>query len=90
VGNAVREPARPVLPPANSRSAKSCRNQPRKRPLSSERKFQAVADDPEFHRIMKDIGQPVMHMPAAEYKVWFKQEYDRYGELIKKLGVETK
>jgi hypothetical protein len=39
---------------------------------------------------MKDIGQPVMYMNAAEYKPWFKQEYDRYGELIKTLGVETK
>ena len=55
-----------------------------------EKKFKDIADDPEFHKIMKDIGQPVMYMPANEYKVWFKQEYDRYGELIKTLGVETK
>ena len=55
-----------------------------------EKKFKDIADDPEFHKIMKDVGQPVMYMPAAEYKVWFKQEYDRYGELIKTLGVETK
>jgi len=55
-----------------------------------EKKFKDIADDAEFHKIMKDVGQPVMYMPAAEYKVWFKQEYDRYGELIKTLGVETK
>jgi len=55
-----------------------------------EKKFKDIAEDAEYQRIMKDIGQPVIYLPAAEYSVWFKQEYDRYGARVKTLGVETK
>jgi tripartite-type tricarboxylate transporter receptor subunit TctC len=55
-----------------------------------EQKFKAIADDAEFQKIMKDVGQPVMYQNAEEYKVWFKQAYDQYGELVKTLGGETK
>jgi tripartite-type tricarboxylate transporter receptor subunit TctC len=55
-----------------------------------EKKFKDVADDPEFKKIMSDLGQPVHYMPAAEYKVWFKQAYDQFGTLYKTLGIETK
>jgi tripartite-type tricarboxylate transporter receptor subunit TctC len=55
-----------------------------------EKKFKDVADDPEFQKIMKDIGQPVMYQNAAEYTVWFKQAYDQFGMLYKSLGIETK
>ena len=55
-----------------------------------ERKFKEVADDPEFKRIMSDLGQPVMYQNAAEYKVWFKQAYDQFGSLYQTLGIETK
>lgn len=55
-----------------------------------EKKFQAVAADPEFQKIMKDIGQPVMYMGAEEYKVWFKQAYDQYGLLYKSLGADAR
>lgn len=53
-------------------------------------KFKDVAADPEFNRIMKDIGQPVMYQGSEEYRVWFKQAYDQFGQLIKTLGIETK
>jgi tripartite-type tricarboxylate transporter receptor subunit TctC len=55
-----------------------------------EKKFKEIADDAEFQKIMKDIGQPVMYQNAADYKVWFKQAYDQFGELYKSLGIETK
>jgi putative tricarboxylic transport membrane protein len=55
-----------------------------------EKKFKEIADDAEFQKIMKDIGQPVMYQGAEEYKVWFKQAYDQYGSLYKTLGIETK
>jgi tripartite-type tricarboxylate transporter receptor subunit TctC len=54
------------------------------------RKFKEVADDAEFQKIMKDIGQPVMYQGPEEYRVWFKQAYDQFGTLIKTLGIETK
>jgi tripartite-type tricarboxylate transporter receptor subunit TctC len=54
-----------------------------------EKKFKEVADDPEFKKIMSDLGQPVMYQGAAEYKVWFKQAYDQFGSLYKTLGIET-
>jgi tripartite-type tricarboxylate transporter receptor subunit TctC len=55
-----------------------------------EKKFKEVADDPEFKKIMSDLGQPVMYQGAGEYKVWFKQAYDQFGSLYKTLGIETK
>ncbi|HWI15274.1 MAG TPA: tripartite tricarboxylate transporter substrate binding protein, partial [Burkholderiales bacterium] len=55
-----------------------------------EKKFKEVADDAEFQKIMKDIGQPVMYQNAEEYKVWFKQAYDQFGTLYKSLGIDTK
>lgn len=55
-----------------------------------EGKFKQIADDPEFNKIMKDIGQPVMYQNAADYDVWFKQAYDQFGALLKTLNVETK
>lgn len=55
-----------------------------------EKKFKEMTDDPEFHKIMKDIGQPVMYQNADEYKVWFKAAYDQFGMLYKSLGIETK
>jgi tripartite-type tricarboxylate transporter receptor subunit TctC len=55
-----------------------------------EKKFKEIADDAEFQKIMKDIGQPVMYQNAEEYKVWFKQAYDQFGALLKTLSIETK
>jgi len=55
-----------------------------------EKKFRDISADAEFNKIMKDLGQPVLYQDAEEYKVWFKQAYDQYGQLIKALGIETK
>ena len=55
-----------------------------------EKKFKDIAEDAEFNKIMKDIGQPVMYQTAEEYKVWFKQAYDQFGQLLKTLNIETK
>jgi tripartite-type tricarboxylate transporter receptor subunit TctC len=55
-----------------------------------EKKFKEIADDAEFNKIMKDIGQPVMYQTGEEYKVWFKQAYDQFGALLKTLNIETK
>jgi len=51
-----------------------------------EKKFKEVADDAEFQKIMKNLGQPVLYQTAAEYTVWFKQAYDQYGQLMKSMG----
>jgi tripartite-type tricarboxylate transporter receptor subunit TctC len=53
-------------------------------------KFKAVSEDPEFHKIMKDIGQPVMYQGPEEYMAWAKKAFDQYGESIKTMGLETK
>ncbi len=55
-----------------------------------ETRFQKIAADPEFAKIMGDLGQPVNFMPAAEYGPWLKSASDQYAALIKTLGVETK
>jgi hypothetical protein len=36
---------------------------------------------------MKELGQPVLYQEAEGYKVWFKQAYERYGQLIKEFGL---
>jgi len=53
-------------------------------------KFKQISEDPEFQKIMKEIGQPVMFMGSDEYHVWLKQAYDWYAQLIKISGVEVK
>jgi tripartite-type tricarboxylate transporter receptor subunit TctC len=53
-------------------------------------RLQKVAEDPDFKKIMVDLGQPVNFMPAAEYRTWLKAQSDQYGMLIKTLGIETK
>jgi tripartite-type tricarboxylate transporter receptor subunit TctC len=55
-----------------------------------EKKFEEIAADAEFQKIMKDLGQPVLYQNAAEYTVWFKAAYDQFGQLNKTLGIETK
>jgi putative tricarboxylic transport membrane protein len=55
-----------------------------------EKRCKAISEDPEFARIMKDIGQPVNYQGADEYKVWFKGAYDQFGSLLKTLDIETK
>ncbi len=55
-----------------------------------EKKFKDIADDPDFQKIMKDIGQPVLYLNAADYTKWFKAAYDQGGSLIKTLGIEIK
>lgn len=55
-----------------------------------EKKFEEVADDPDFQKAMKDIGQPVLYLSAAEYAAWFKATYDQAGSLIKTLGFSIK
>jgi tripartite-type tricarboxylate transporter receptor subunit TctC len=55
-----------------------------------EKKFKEISEDPEFTKIMKDIGQPVNYQGAAEYTTWLKGAYDQYGSLLKTLDIETK
>jgi tripartite-type tricarboxylate transporter receptor subunit TctC len=55
-----------------------------------EKKCKEISVDPEFTKIMKDIGQPVNYQGADEYRVWFKGAYDQFGSLLKTLDIETK
>jgi tripartite-type tricarboxylate transporter receptor subunit TctC len=55
-----------------------------------ESRFQKIAADPEFARIMADLGQPVNFMTGAEYRPWLEAASGQYAGLIKTLGVETK
>jgi tripartite-type tricarboxylate transporter receptor subunit TctC len=55
-----------------------------------DKKFKEVGEDPEFVKILKDIGQPVNYLPAEEYRVWAKAAYDVFGKSLKEFGLETK
>ena len=45
-------------------------------------KFQQISRDPEFVRIMKDVGQPIMFQGPDEYRAWFRQAYEQAGQLV--------
>ena len=85
-----REAGYDVVTAGSVKGVAAARNTPKDIVAYLERKFKEVADDPEFQKIMKDIGQPVMYQNAEEYKVWFRQAYDQFGTLYKSLGIETK
>ncbi len=52
-----------------------------------DQKCKAMTEDPEFRKIMQDIGQPVMYQGAEEYRKWLRGVFDHYGTLIKTLGI---
>jgi tripartite-type tricarboxylate transporter receptor subunit TctC len=52
--------------------------------------FKKIAEDPEFQKIMKEVGQPVLYMGPDEYRPWLLKAYDDYGRFIKLSGIETK
>jgi len=55
-----------------------------------DKKLKEVAEDAEFVKILKDIGQPTLYMPSEEYRAWAQAAFEQYGKLIKEFGLETK
>ncbi len=55
-----------------------------------EGKCRDISKDKEFGDIMKQLGQPVDYMSAAEYGPWLKKTFDEYGGLLKTLHIEAK
>jgi tripartite-type tricarboxylate transporter receptor subunit TctC len=53
-------------------------------------KCKAVTEDPDFARVMKELGQPINFQGPEEYRTWLKQASDTYATLLKTLGIETK
>ena len=51
-------------------------------------RFKKVADDPEFIKSMKDIGQPVMYQGSQEFAKYLKEGFDQYGRLIKEFNIK--
>jgi tripartite-type tricarboxylate transporter receptor subunit TctC len=79
-----------VVTPGSVKGVAVPRGTPKEIVAALEARFQKLAADPEFAKIMADLGQPVNFMPGAEYKPWLKAASDQYAGLIKTLGVETK
>lgn len=52
--------------------------------------FKKLTEDPEFQKMMKEVGQPVLYMGPEEFRPWLGKAYDDYGKFIKLAGVETK
>lgn len=66
------------------------RGTPKEIEAALEGRFQKISADPEFVKIMGDLGQPVNFLGGAEYKPWLKAASEQYAGLIKTLGVEVK
>ena len=49
--------------------------------------FQKVAHDPEFKKIMTDMGQPVDWMNTKDFTAFFQKAYNEYKVLIEELGL---
>ncbi|MDF2524715.1 MAG: hypothetical protein K0R31_2356, partial [Clostridiales bacterium] len=52
--------------------------------------FKKIAEDAEFKKLMGDLLQPIVYKNSADFKAFFKQEYDNFGKMIKDLGIEKK
>ena len=52
-----------------------------------EKACKGIAEDPEFARIMKDLGQPVDYMGGEEYRGWLQGASDQYASLLKALNI---
>jgi tripartite-type tricarboxylate transporter receptor subunit TctC len=50
-----------------------------------DKKVKQICEDPEFKKIMADIGQPIDYLSSDEYEAWLKKAFAQYGELVKTL-----
>ncbi len=50
--------------------------------------FKKVTADPEFHKAMKEISQPVLYRDRVEFARNLKSGYEAYGKLIDELGLK--
>ncbi|MGE5507433.1 MAG: tripartite tricarboxylate transporter substrate binding protein [Chitinophagales bacterium] len=48
--------------------------------------FKKIAEDPDFQKDMKNIGQPVMFQDGPTFAKWLEMAKNDYGKLIKELG----
>jgi len=47
-----------------------------------------IADDPEFHQIMKDLVHPVLYQERKAFLKNMLDGFDMYGKLIKELNLK--
>jgi tripartite-type tricarboxylate transporter receptor subunit TctC len=52
-----------------------------------EKACKGISEDPDFKKIMADLGQPVNYMAAEEYRGWLKGASDQYASLLKTLNI---
>lgn len=45
-----------------------------------------ISDDPEYKKIMSDMGQPVQYQNSADFSKFMRAAYDDYTKLINDLG----
>jgi tripartite-type tricarboxylate transporter receptor subunit TctC len=51
-------------------------------------RFKKVAEDPEFIKAMKDIGQPVMYQGSQEFAKYLRDGFAQYGQMIKEFNIK--
>jgi tripartite-type tricarboxylate transporter receptor subunit TctC len=49
--------------------------------------FKKVAEDPDFQKEMKNIGQPVMYQDGPTFAKWLEMAKNDYGKLIKEFNI---
>jgi tripartite-type tricarboxylate transporter receptor subunit TctC len=52
-----------------------------------EKACKGISEDPEFKKILADLGQPVNYMGGEEYRGWLKGASDQYASLLKTLNI---
>ncbi|MDF2524513.1 MAG: hypothetical protein K0R31_2154 [Clostridiales bacterium] len=48
-----------------------------------------ICEDPEFKKIMDEIGQPIQYLGPEDFAKFIRQAHDDYGKLIKDLGITS-
>jgi tripartite-type tricarboxylate transporter receptor subunit TctC len=52
--------------------------------------FKKAMDDPEFQAIMKKLDMTSLYLNSEDYEKFVRQDSERIGKLVQKLGLQKK
>jgi tripartite-type tricarboxylate transporter receptor subunit TctC len=52
--------------------------------------FKKATDDPDYKAIMKKLDMNFLYQNSEDYEKYVREDFDRVGKLVKKLGLDKK
>jgi tripartite-type tricarboxylate transporter receptor subunit TctC len=52
--------------------------------------FKKAMDDPDFQAVMKKLDMTPLYLNSEDYEKYVRQDSERIGKLVKKLGLDKK